>query len=262
MAGEALSERMIMQYYDKLKELLAAEYFCDTSDFDIEENVLTEAETPRGGRRYYAQKKFFHMVTTGTNAVITADPALDSFLVRFMKGGKGYELFQIPKLVQLEKELNSHGQTLTDIYRMYLPDRDIEPVLDIPVKWFRDKEINRFYCNKSFPNAICPRPDKNRPDRLVVCAYDGKTIIGMAGASEDADGWMQIGIDVLPGYRSKGIGAYLVTLLKKRVIEEGAIPFYGTSTGNIHSANVALNSGFAPAWTEIGSKRVNKIMAY
>lgn len=250
------------KYYDELKKLLALEYFCDPSDFDIEENVLTESEKPSGGRRYSSQKHFFHMVTTGSNAVITADPALDRFLTGYMKKGSGQKLFEIPNLVLLEKELNKHDQTLTDIYRMYLPDRDAEPATDLPVKWFADKEINRFYGNKHFPNAICPRPDKNRPDRLVVCAYDDKKIIGMAGGSEDADGWIQIGIDVLPEYRSRGIGTCLVTLLKNRIIELGKIPFYGTSVGNIHSANIALNSGFAPAWTEIGSKPINKLMMY
>ena len=249
-------------HYEKLKELLAADYSCDASDFDIEENVLTEAEVTSEGRVYCRKKPFFRMVTTGTNAVITADPALDSFLVKFMKCGNGASLFETPKLISLEKELNKQGQTLDDIHRMYLPFRNTEPELDIPVKWFKDKEINRFYGNRNFPNAICTRPDKNRPDRLVVCAYDDKKIIGMAGASEDAAGWLQIGIDVLPEYRSKGIGTYLVTLLKNRIAELGLIPFYGTSTGNIHSANIALKSGFAPAWTEVGSKPLNKIMMY
>ena len=249
-------------YYEKLKELLAADYFCDAADFDIEENVLTEAESQAKGRVYLRKKPFFRMVTTGTNAVITADPVLDSFLVRFMKGGHGYSLFETPKLASLEKELNKHGQTLSNIQHMYLPCRNTEPMLDIPVKWFRDKEINRFYGNKNFPNAICSRPSKERPDRLAVCAYDDKKIIGMAGGSEDAEGWIQIGIDVLPEYRSKGIGTYLVTLLKNQITELGMIPFYGTSTGNIHSANIALSSGFSPAWTEIGSKPLNKIMMY
>ena len=250
------------EYYSKLKELLAAEYLCDAADLDIEENVLTEADTTAGGRVYNRKKPFFRMVTTGTNAVITADPLLDSFLVKYMKGGIGHSLFEIPKLLSLEKELNKHGQTLTDIQRMYLPDRCVEPALDIPVKWFKEKEINRFYGSKDFPNAICRKYDKNRPDRLVVCAYDEKRIVGMAGGSEDADGWIQIGIDVLPDHRSKGIGTYLVTLLKNRIEELGMIPFYGTSAGNIHSAKTAINSGFSPAWTEIGSKPVNKIMMY
>jgi len=90
-----------------------------------------------------------------------------------------------------------------------------------------------------------------------VVAYDGEEIMGMAGCSEDAPGWMQIGIDVMPQYRSKGIGTYLVTLLKNKIEEMGDIPFYGTSVSNYHSWNSALNSGFRPAWVEIGAKKID-----
>jgi GNAT superfamily N-acetyltransferase len=74
--------------------------------------------------------------------------------------------------------------------------------------------------------------------------------------SEDATGWLQIGIDVIPEYRSKGVGTFLVTTLKNKIIEQGDIPFYGTSASNYHSWNIALNSGFKPAWVEIGAKRL------
>ena len=80
--------------------------------------------------------------------------------------------------------------------------------------------------------------------------------MGMAGCSEDAPGWMQIGIDVLPKFRSKGIGTYLVTILKNKIEEMGAIPFYGTSVSNYHSWNIALNSGFRPTWVEIGANPI------
>jgi GNAT superfamily N-acetyltransferase len=252
----------MLDYYEKLKEQLALEYSCSPEDLEISDNVLTEAELHKGRRIYSKYKPFFQMVTLGKNAVITADSCLDSFLVKFLKLGNGYTLFDVPKLIKIESELNSYGYTLTEISRMYLPSSDVVIESDIDVKWFTNKEINRFYGDKRFPNAICPKRDPDRPDRIVVCGYDGKKIIGMAGCSEDAPGWMQIGIDVMPEYRSKGVGAYLVSLLKNRIIENGDVPFYGTSVGNIHSVNLALKCGFRPCWTEIGSKRLNKIMQY
>ena len=80
--------------------------------------------------------------------------------------------------------------------------------------------------------------------------------MGMAGASEDAKGWLQIGVDVMPEYRSMGVGTYLVTLLKNKIEDDGNIAFYGTSISNYHSWNIALNSGFYPAWLEISTKRI------
>ena len=78
----------------------------------------------------------------------------------------------------------------------------------------------------------------------------------MAGCSEDAAGWQQIGIDVMPKYRSRGIGTFLVSLLRNKIIENGDIPFYGTQIANIHSWNIAIKSGFRPAWIEIGANRI------
>lgn len=85
---------------------------------------------------------------------------------------------------------------------------------------------------------------------------DGDTIMGMAGCSEDAPSWLQIGVDVIPEYRSKGIGIYLVSLLKNKILEWDDIPFYGTSLSNYHSWNIVLNCGFRPSWLEIGAKKI------
>ena len=97
-----------------------------------------------------------------------------------------------------------------------------------------------------------------RPDRMAVAAMDGDTVMGMAGCSEDAPHWQQIGIDVLPAYRSRGIGSCLVTLLKNRIIETGDIPFYGTAAANVPSQNIAYNSGFRPAWVETEAVRIEE----
>ncbi len=79
---------------------------------------------------------------------------------------------------------------------------------------------------------------------------------GRRSYSEDASHWHQIGIDVLPEYRSQGIGSFLVTLLKNRVIEMGDIPFYGTAAANIQSQNIAIKSGFKPTWVETEAVKI------
>lgn len=155
-------------------------------------------------------------------------------------------------------EIRKYGYRLTQTHHMFLPCRHTEVSENNSVKWFYDSEIKPFYGDRRFPNAICPEYMPERPDRIVVCAYDGDNIIGMDGCSEDALHWQQIGIDVMPEYRSKGIGTHLVTLLKlkNKIIERGDIPFYGTAIANYHSWNIALNSGFKPTWVEIGAERI------
>lgn len=78
----------------------------------------------------------------------------------------------------------------------------------------------------------------------------------MAGASEDSKTLYQIGIDVLPEYRGKGIGTNLVALLKQELLKRGKIPFYGTAVSHIISKNTAINAGFFPAWAEVYSRKL------
>lgn len=265
MFCEGRSTELYHNCFDKMIELLALEYNCDFDAFTKKENVLSVSELREGRRVYSPEKYFFHMVTTGRNAVVTAEECLHPFLQDFIKDRTGHWLFEIPNLMPLEQELNRFGYSLTGTYHMFLPAGErgcagkyggskLQP--EYAVKWFCDEEIHPFYGDERFPNAICPSYDPNRPDRLVVCAYDGDKIMGMAGCSEDAPGWQQIGIDVMPGYRSGGVGAYLVTLLKNKIMDRGDIPFYGTSVSNYHSWNIAINAGFKPAWVEIGAKKI------
>ena len=240
-----------------MMELLSIEFNCKPDDFLKSNNILTVSDLHEGRRVYSSEKYFFHMVTMGENAVVTADECMQDFLRAYIDVKQGHYLFEIPNLLPIERELNKYGYTLTQTYHMFLSCEQIKAEKKYPVKWFFDDEIHRFYGDKRFPNAICSEYKPERPDKVVVCAYDGDTIMGMAGCSEDAPHWQQIGIDVLPEYRSKGVGTYLVTLLKNKIIERNNIPFYGTSVSNYHSWNIALNCGFKPTWLEIGAKKLN-----
>lgn len=245
-----------MEYEHALRILLAAEYNCAPEDFERAENVITESALREGRRRYGSTPYFFHMVTLGKNAVLTADQRLHPYLQEFAAAKPGHRLFEMPKLFLLERVLRRFGYTLSATYHMFLPRAVVQPIGVWRTAWFFGKEIHPFYAGRRFPNALASSYTAERPDTIAVCAYQGDTIMGMAGCSEDAPHWQQIGVDVMPEYRAQGIGTYLVTLLKNRILQQGDIPFYGTSLSNYDSWNVALNAGFRPAWVEIGANRV------
>jgi len=249
---------MMSAYKEKLMELLSIEYNCAADAFKQKNAVLTESCLAEGRRAYSHQKPFFQMVTMGNNAVMTSDPCLHSFLSTFSKDKVGFWLFEVPNLLELERELNKYDYTLSQTHHMFLPSVKTQPKLDCAVQWFYDRDIKSFYGDGRFPNAICEKYLPERPDRIVVVAKNGDEIMGMAGCSEDAPNWMQIGIDVLPEYRSLGIGTDLVIRLKNRIEEMGCIPFYGTGVSNYYSWNIAINSGFRPAWVEIGAKPIKR----
>lgn len=246
-------ENMPSKYLEPLLKQLALEYNCAPGDFLRPDNIVTQSCLRENRRHYSDEKPFFHMATLGQNAVITADRKLHPFL-RIFAREKGRILFEFPSLLPLERELSQYGYTLMSSFHMFLPKHDVRPESRYPVQWFYGEAIHPFYDKAGFENAL---NGKNcaRPDRIAVCAMDGTAIMGMAGCSEDAPGWLQIGVDVMPAYRSRGVGTYLVALLKNEIIACGAIPFYGTSLSNYHSWNIAINSGFYPAWVEIGAKK-------
>ncbi|MBE6888837.1 MAG: GNAT family N-acetyltransferase [Ruminococcaceae bacterium] len=246
-----------MNYSEQLKKLLSLELNCTSEDFDKAENIITLPALNDGRRMYQAEPYFFHMVTLGKNAVITANEQLHGFLREWSSDCQGHWLFEQPNLLPLEKELNKYGYTLSQSHHMFLPKEHTNPTGSFETKWFKGAEIHQFYGDERFPNAICDKFKPERPDTLVVCAYIGGEIAGMAGCSEDAKGFQQIGIDVMPQFRSKGIGSYLVALLKNEIEKRGDIPFYGTSLSNLHSWNIALKCGFRPAWVEIGCKTIS-----
>ncbi|MBQ8195620.1 MAG: GNAT family N-acetyltransferase [Oscillospiraceae bacterium] len=245
-----------MTYYEQLKMLLSTELNCSPEDFDKNENMITAPVLHDGRRMYQQEPYFFHMATIGANAVITADERLHDFLREWSADKTGHWLFELPNLLPLEKELNKYGYTLSQSYHMFLPHVSADIHTEIETRWYEGKDIHRFYGDERFPNAICSEFLPHRPDTLVVCGYVDGELAGMAGCSEDAKGWQQIGIDVLPQFRSNGVGAYLVNILKIAVEQRGDIPFYGTSLSNLHSWNIALKCGFRPAWVEIGCKKI------
>ena len=239
-----------MDFFAAARAQLALEYGCQPSDFLQNTNILTTSVLHDGRRRYGNKPHFFQMATFGQCAVLTADPVLHPFLTEFMRTAEGYELFYQPNLWILQKELLKYDHSLAESYHMFLPHHDVQPTLDVTVRWFGEDELAPLRNDPQWRNAISVPANSLRPDRLAVAAYDGDALIGLAGCSEDADGWMQIGIDVCVSHRERGIAGHLVTLLKNRILQEGKIPFYGTTLSNYASWRTALAAGFTPAFIE------------
>ena len=61
----------------------------------------------------------------------------------------------------------------------------------------------------------------------------------------------QIGVDVLPEYRRRGIASALTARLALESLERGKIPFYCSAWSNLRSVRNAIKSGFLPAWVEM-----------
>ena len=235
----------------KLRAQLALELGCRPEDFSSEGTVITCPVLPAQRRKFSDKPFFLQMATFGTGAVISADERLHPWLRAWAKGKRGFWLFEQHNYRLLERELRKYGRQMALTHHMFAPKPGLmEGKTDLRVRWLEQEEIAPFYGREEFPNAICSCFHPERPDVLAVLALDGDRIMGMAGCSADTPELWQIGVDVLPSYRGRGVGKALVTLLRDEAFRRGALPYYGTSLSNIASWRVALASGFLPTWVE------------
>ena len=98
---------------------------------------------------------------------------------------------------------------------------------------------------------------------LAVGAYDNGKLIGLSGCSADCEMMYQIGVDVLPEYRRKGIASAVTSRLALEVLALGKVPFYCAAWSNIKSVRNAIKSAFRPAWVELTARKsqyINKMI--
>ena len=239
------------------REQLAVELNCEAADFLKDENIVTDAVCHEKRRKFQEEPFFLQMATFGNNAVISADKKMHAWLKEWVKGKRGFWLFEQHNFFELECELRKYGYKMAQTHHMFLPKLELIGLkTDLQIKWLETKDFAAFYGKNEFANALCDRFRPDRPDVLAVAALDGTKIMGMAGCSADTPKLWQIGIDVLPQYRGRKIGTTLVTLLRDAAFQRGAIPYYGTSLSNLASWKIALASGFSPAWVETEAHKI------
>lgn len=237
------------------KTQLALDYSCELSRFEEEKNTLVENKLIEGRRIYDNDGCFLKILCLGGKSIITASPSIMSWCKENLLNKDAAWLFEYPKLREIDKKLVEFGHEIADVHHYYLPNANAkakEIEAKTIVKWYEGEEILLFENDDRFGEALAF--DENHPDMIAVAAFDDDKIIGMAGASADSETMWQIGIDVLPEHRGRGIGTNLVTLLKNEVLKRGKIPFYGTVESHLNSQNIAISAGFFPAWAELYSK--------
>ena len=160
----------------------------------------------------------------------------------------------------LNERLVEKGHKVCFMAEYYLPDVDHIPDLDCPyeVRLLVQKDFENLYLPE-WSNALCE--ERKNLDVLGLGAYDGGKLVGFAACSADCDDMWQIGVDVLPEYRRKGIASALTSSLAKEILKRGKVPFYCSAWSNIRSVRNAVKSGFIPAWVELSAKSIEAVDA-
>ena len=235
---------------------LARDLNCKPEDFCECRNTVTRAALLEGRRRFTDKPEFFRTATFGCGAVISAAEQILPF-AESLSACDGLSLFDGRGIATINASIIPYGHYIGIINQYYLPQTPCRPLdrqgyrLELFEENAIESQLYPYY--KEFTNALMYSSAGERRDVLAVCAVSGQIVLGMAGASSDSDMFWQIGIDILPQFRGKGLGAILVSALASEVFRRGAVPYYGTWPGNIASHKTAVKSGFRPAWTEMFS---------
>lgn len=241
------------------KMQLSLDFGCTISDLNGEKNVISTKGLQKGGRFYEEEATFFRMLCIGNKAVFSVHESMVPWVESHLLKRNPAWLFDFGTLRAIDEALKGYGYAIDETPMFYLPrpqDQRQAPLIDHEIRWHEQNDILKFKGDRRFGEAFIF--DENAPDVLGVSAHEGNEIIGMAGASADSNDLYQIGIDVCPEFRGRGISSKLVALLKDELLNRGKVPFYKTAASHIASRNTAINAGFFPAWVELYSIKLQE----
>lgn len=269
---------------EEIKEIwyrqLSYDYSCAVEEIKNKKPVLAKKAYHPHRRIFRGDDCFLKILVVGGKLVVNAED--ENFLSKnriFFENADAAWFFEPDNIRALDKMLAEYGHEVADVHHFYLPlgislketaagekkipnPQAIIPNFPNPEKFesvtgflhqYEEDELEIFRGDARFKEALSFI--ETSPDMLAVTWEEKGEILGMAGASADSADMWQIGINVLPAGEHRGLGTFLVTVLKEEILNRGKVPFYGTAESHIRSQRVAVQSGFVPAWAELYTRR-------
>ena len=231
---------------------------CRPGDFLSETPVVIPFRLGPNARKYLKEPITLNLVSYGNNVVAGASADVTDLVSEYLSryADKFYHCFETPNMHWLNERLAQKGHKLCFMAEYYLFDEARAPALPCPfeVRILTQPDFAELYLPQ-WSNALCR--ERKQLDVLGAAAYDGDTLAGLAACSADCESMWQIGVDVLPEYRRRGIASALTGRLAREIIARGKVPFYCSAWSNIRSARNAVRSGFRPAWVELSFERAD-----
>lgn len=239
-----------------LAHQLALDYCCSPDEVLGGSNVFTVFEPVEGRRRYRGDgDRFLSIAAAGGKLLFTGREDIIAWCRQRYKDSGSEWSFEFRELYELERKTEEYGYRIKMVHPFYISEQQSRiPDHRYQIVMYRDREIEQFRGDDRWEEAYCFF--EGAPDRIGAAAVVNGEIAGMAGASADSIAMWQIGINVLPKYRGRGIAETLVMTVKNEVLARGKLPFYGTSMSHIASQRVAHAAGFLPAWAELGTEKI------
>ena len=239
--------------YQIAMEQSAFDANCSAGDFLRNENVITISKENPLARKYLKLPHVCNLISYGGNVVATLSAEYEQIVKDYISKYPVEHCFETPNLHVLNDAFQELGFRVCFMAEYFLPDVEkLRPLpCDYDMKLLQPEDFKDLY-TQQWSNALCET--RKELDVLGIGAYDGGKLIGLAGCSADCETMWQIGVDVLPEYRKKGIASALTSRLAVEILERGKVPFYCCAWSNLKSAKNAIKGGFCPAWVEMTVK--------
>lgn len=231
-------------------EQSAIDLNCTPEDLMGTKNKVVVSRAHAKARRYLELPFACNLVSYGTNIVASVQEEYRALVEAYLGKYADFHCFEPPYLYVLNEAFAEHGMRVSLMAEYWLPDTELLSVRDCAYELrVLGQEAFRELYVETWSNALCEK--RKQLDVLGVGAYEDGRLIGLAGCSADCDTMWQIGVDVLPEYRRRGIATALTGRLAAETLKRGKVPFYCCAWSNIRSAGNAIKSGFRPAWIEL-----------
>ena len=226
---------------------------CEADDFFKEENVVVVFKLGQDAKKYYMLPIGCNFISYGNNVVAAATKQCLKVVNDYVNKFEFYHCFETPNMRWLNERLEPLGMTVCFMAEYYLPD--VKMLKELPCQYemrvLEQADLEKLYLPQ-WSNAICS--DRKECDVLGVGAYDGDKLVGLAGCSADAQEMWQIGVDVLPEYRRKGIASAITAKLALEIMKRDKVPFYCTAWSNIRSARSPVSAPVSACFKPAGIK--------
>lgn len=226
---------------------------CKTEDFLTEQNTVTISKANPKARKYIPLPLECDLVSYGNNIVAQVSERTKAVVTDYISKFPAYRCYETPNINALNDMLAPFDLKVCFMAEYFLPDANKLKELDCgyETRVLKKADFADLY-KEQWSN--CLTFDDRERDVLAVGAYDNGELIGLAGCSADCEMMYQIGVDVLPEYRRKGIASALTSKLAIEILKLGKVPFYCAAWSNIKSVRNAIKSGFYPAWVELTAR--------
>ena len=193
------------------------------------------------------------LVSYGNNIVAQVSERTKPAVLEYINKFDAYRCFETPQINLLNDLLAPFDLKVCFMAEYFLPDVTKLKELDCgyELRVLQKEDLADLY-TEQWNNSLT-FSDRER-DVMAVGAYDNGKLIGLSGCSADCEMMYQIGVDVLPEYRRKGIASAVTSRLALEVLALGKVPFYCAAWSNIKSVRNAFKSGFRPAWVELTAR--------